>query len=262
MSPSTLSEFMTSLTSSPYSDSISFQEFRDFLLLLPRRVSTKEIYRFYEVRKFLGDDGRGTARVTMEGACPPISHVAGLTIWSTDIIPSLPTPGDVSLSAEDKPPNYLIYRPPAVQLQQVPSRDHDRTPSDSENDNVDDDDDDDDGLLHEHHMEDDHHGWLGGETALKFLMAGGVAGAGQRHSRIPRSQISSRRSLACEQYRGHPRLHSIVSRFFSLRDHQTSAVLPCTRTRACGGRRLYLRSRGYTPKVASPLFGWAMGCPS
>ena len=67
VSPSMLSDFMTSLTASPHSHSISFQEFRDFLLLLPRRVSTKEIYRFYEVRKFLGDDGRGAARVTMEG---------------------------------------------------------------------------------------------------------------------------------------------------------------------------------------------------
>jgi solute carrier family 25 phosphate transporter 23/24/25/41 len=59
---------MISLTASPHSHSISFQEFRDFLLLLPRRVSTKEIFQFYEVRKFLGDDGRGPVRVTMEGA--------------------------------------------------------------------------------------------------------------------------------------------------------------------------------------------------
>jgi solute carrier family 25 phosphate transporter 23/24/25/41 len=97
---------------------------------------------------------------------------------------TLPTPGDVSLSAEDKPPNYLIYRPPAVQPQQVPSMDHDRTPSGSENDDVDDDDDD-DGLLQEHHnIEGDHHGWLAGMTALKFLVAGGVAGAGQPHPTI------------------------------------------------------------------------------
>ena len=67
VSPSMLSDFMISLTASPHSHSINFQEFRDFLLLLPRRVSTKEIYRFYEVRKYLGDDGRGVARVTMEG---------------------------------------------------------------------------------------------------------------------------------------------------------------------------------------------------
>jgi solute carrier family 25 phosphate transporter 23/24/25/41 len=68
VSPSILSDFMISLTASPHSHSISFQEFRDFLLLLPRRVSTKEIFQFYEVRKFLGDDGRGPVRVTMEGA--------------------------------------------------------------------------------------------------------------------------------------------------------------------------------------------------
>ena len=58
---------MTYLTASNDSHDINFSEFRDFLLLLPRKVSTAEIYQFYEVRKFLGDDGRGAARVTMEG---------------------------------------------------------------------------------------------------------------------------------------------------------------------------------------------------
>lgn len=62
-----LDDFMNYLTSSPHSHSISFAEFRDFLLLLPRKVSAAEIYRFYEMKKYLGDDGRGTARVTMEG---------------------------------------------------------------------------------------------------------------------------------------------------------------------------------------------------
>lgn len=67
LSPSTLSEFMTFLTSSPHSHAISFKEFRDFLLLMPRKASTEEIFRYYEVRKFMGDDGRGAARVNMEG---------------------------------------------------------------------------------------------------------------------------------------------------------------------------------------------------
>lgn len=67
LSPGTLSEFMTTLTSSPHSHAVSFREFRDFLLLLPRKVSTAEIYRYYEMRRYLGDDGRGAARVTMEG---------------------------------------------------------------------------------------------------------------------------------------------------------------------------------------------------
>lgn len=67
LTPTTLTDFMITLTASPHSHAISFSEFRDFLLLLPRKVSTAEIYRFYEVKKFMGDDGRGAARITMEG---------------------------------------------------------------------------------------------------------------------------------------------------------------------------------------------------
>lgn len=58
---------MNYLTSSPHAHAISFSEFRDFLLLLPRKISAEEIYRYYQVKKFMGDDGRGAARVTMEG---------------------------------------------------------------------------------------------------------------------------------------------------------------------------------------------------
>lgn len=67
LSTAQLSDFMTFFTSSPHSHSISFPEFRDFLLLLPRRASAAEMYRYYEVRKFIGDDGHGVARVNMEG---------------------------------------------------------------------------------------------------------------------------------------------------------------------------------------------------
>ena len=66
--PSTVIEFIGFLTSSPHSNSVNFPEFRDFLLLMPRKASTSEIYRYYQTRKFLGDDGRGSARVNMEGA--------------------------------------------------------------------------------------------------------------------------------------------------------------------------------------------------
>lgn len=75
LSPFALADLMTSLTWSPHPHMISFREFRDFLLLLPRRASTAEIYQYYEVKKFMGDDGRGAARVTMEGSPiypPPI----------------------------------------------------------------------------------------------------------------------------------------------------------------------------------------------
>jgi hypothetical protein len=67
MSPGTLADFMTTLTASPHSHLISFTEFRDFLLLLPRKASTREIYRYYEVRRSLDPDHRGAARVNMEG---------------------------------------------------------------------------------------------------------------------------------------------------------------------------------------------------
>ncbi|KAG8711420.1 hypothetical protein FRC08_015909, partial [Ceratobasidium sp. 394] len=61
-----LADFMASLSTRPHSHQITFPEFRDFLLLLPRKASAQEMYQFYKVKKFLGDDGRGAARVNME----------------------------------------------------------------------------------------------------------------------------------------------------------------------------------------------------
>ena len=79
LEPTTLADFMTFLTLSPHSHAINFQEFRDFLMLMPREASAAEIFRYYEVKKFMGDDGRGAARVNMEGMCvygvPPMSTV-------------------------------------------------------------------------------------------------------------------------------------------------------------------------------------------
>jgi len=60
MSPTTLSEFMTTLTSSPHSHAISFREFRDFLLLLPRKASTAGVINITHEAVF-GDDGKGAA---------------------------------------------------------------------------------------------------------------------------------------------------------------------------------------------------------
>ncbi|KAI0773450.1 mitochondrial carrier [Irpex lacteus] len=146
----TLTEFMTFLSSSPHSHAINFQEFRDFLLLMPRKVSPKEIFRYYTVKKYMGDDGRGAARVTMEG--------------------------DVTLSAED----MSTDRPsqPAAR-QEVPP-----TPVDYEADDLEDDDeyDEDDFYPHE---EEEHHNWLLGSTAARFLLAGGFAGAVSRTFTAP-----------------------------------------------------------------------------
>ena len=81
---------MTTLCSSPHSHAISFQEFRDFLLLMPRKASTAEIFRYYKVKKFMGDDGRGAARVNMEGTksglrplpCMAVSYLRTLQVMS------------------------------------------------------------------------------------------------------------------------------------------------------------------------------------
>lgn len=153
-----LSEFMTFLTASPHSRSINFAEFRDFLLLLPMRASPAEIYRYYEMRRYLGDDARGPARVTMEGATSGVP----LNQWFT-----LPTIGDVSLSAEDRPTIHLKAETSNAQM------DAGHTQGESEEEEED---------LHAHE-------WLEGHTALRFLLAGGVAGAGECYS-VPPSSTS------------------------------------------------------------------------
>lgn len=63
----TLADFKAALSSDSDSPHVTFGEFRDFLILLPRKASPKEIFRYYKVQRYLGDDGRGAARVNMEG---------------------------------------------------------------------------------------------------------------------------------------------------------------------------------------------------
>lgn len=67
LSPSTVSEFITSLSTEPHSSQVNFGDFRDFYILLPRKVSPAEIYQYYEVKKYMRDDGPGPARINEEG---------------------------------------------------------------------------------------------------------------------------------------------------------------------------------------------------
>ncbi|KIP10715.1 hypothetical protein PHLGIDRAFT_125406 [Phlebiopsis gigantea 11061_1 CR5-6] len=145
-----LAEFMTFWTSSPHSHAISFQEFRDFLLLMPRKASPAEIFRYYKVKKFMGDDGRGAARVNMEG--------------------------DVTLSAEDMAPTPVSY-PYSIKQPPPPT-----PPVDFEGDDDLEEGDDDEFYAEE---EEDRHYWLHLPTAAKFLLAGGVAGGVSRTCTAP-----------------------------------------------------------------------------
>jgi solute carrier family 25 phosphate transporter 23/24/25/41 len=85
--------------------------------------------------------------------------------------------GDVSLSAEDKPPLIMTTPSPVASMTTtLPPLlvDHSYSQETEEQ-----------GQEEVEVCEaEEHHGWLGGSTAVKYLLAGGVAGAGEHASSL------------------------------------------------------------------------------
>lgn len=150
LSPSTASEFIMSLSAEPQ---ISFGDFRDFFILLSRKVSPAEICQYYEVRKYM-DGGCDPAHIQVKGIRFYIAHSK-----PANTILAL-SQGDNSLSAENKPPDSSPFMAVAKQPPVSNGSNHE--------------------LAHgEDEEEDEGSHFLEGHTALKFLLAGGVAGAGE-----------------------------------------------------------------------------------
>ena len=115
-----------------------------------------------------------------------MEEVLGESQWKVSYMPNTFTSrshnfslsGDVTLSAEDRPHTFSSRKQPANGVTQIPV-DHSAA-DDLEHE--------DDGYYDDHDHESEHHSILDGHPAIKFLLAGGVAGAGE-------CQISASRSL-------------------------------------------------------------------
>lgn len=200
LSRGALEDFIASLGSSSRfqgsgcPSSISFPQFRDYLLLLPRSPSVHEIFRFYQVRKAFGLFGS-------QGIFAEFSDRWGRS--ERHGATSVTQDGDVSLAGEErkklgddekeaKREARRVIKEEAVTRQQteesssLSSATENRTDSARSNRSVPSNQIETSKQTEEsHEEEDDDPDMIHGDVAIKFLLAGGIAGAVSRTATAP-----------------------------------------------------------------------------
>lgn len=184
---------------SPY---VTFAEFRDFLLLLPRKASFEEIYKYYQVQKRISD-GRGAARINMDGdlnvSFPRSSSAPTTAAGGTKLPPATaaykhpkvsagPAVDGKSSEGRADPPGKQKHAVISRKTEEVSSGTHTPEPRSSggttsdvgtrvhERDHI-----EQAGQMETDEDEEDEEGegGIGADVAWKFLLAGGIAGAGE-----------------------------------------------------------------------------------
>lgn len=142
-------------------DFLTFAEFRDFLMLLPRKASVAEIYKFYQVKKRF-HDGRGAARVNMDGEL----NVS---------FPRIPTTGAGGTKKPKAEGDDEDEKSSLVDGHEAGEVAHTHAIAIAQGENREDEED-----------EEEDEGMMSGKyVAWKFLLAGGIAGAVSRTATAP-----------------------------------------------------------------------------